>query len=130
MKVVIAGSRRIHEQYYKELLIAVQNSGYHITEVVSGCAIGVDRMGEKFAQSMGIPVRAMPADWSRYGPSAGPIRNQKMAEYADAAIVLWDGKSTGSKNMYENMKKLNKPVFLAYVEVTDEEPKYKNLKGI
>jgi YspA, cpYpsA-related SLOG family len=123
MKVVIAGSRKIHEDYYKDLLIAIKNSGYEITEVVSGCAIGVDRMGERFARSMNIPVKPMPADWTRYGTSAGPIRNKKMAEYADAAIILWDGESPGSKNMFENMKTLGKPVYLWFVQVPlDDNP--------
>jgi hypothetical protein len=121
MKVVIAGSRRITEDHYKDLLRAITNARFEITEVVSGCAIGVDRMGEKYARSQNIQVKTMPADWNRYHKAAGAIRNQKMAEYADAAIILWDGKSPGSKNMLENMKKLNKPYYLEFVEVQDED---------
>lgn len=119
MKVVIAGSRTIGNKYYSHLLTAVKNSGYSITEVVSGCAIGVDRMGEKYAIANGIDIKKMPADWNTYNKSAGPIRNAKMADYADAAIILWDGKSSGSKNMLDNMKKRNKPYYLEYVEVNE-----------
>lgn len=117
MKVVIAGSRTIDDKYYSKLIYAVKQAGYDITEVVSGCAYGPDRMGEKYARALNIPVTHMPADWNRYGKAAGPIRNKKMAEYADAAIVLWDGHSSGAKNMYKNMVDLDKPVYLLCVDV-------------
>lgn len=35
-----------------------------------------------------------------------------MAEYADVLIAIWDGKSNGTKNMIEEMQKLEKPVYL------------------
>jgi hypothetical protein len=52
-----------------------------IVEVVSGGAPGADTEGAKWAASHAIPVRVFKADWDRYGPSAGPRRNQKMSEY-------------------------------------------------
>lgn len=35
---------------------------------------------------------------------AGPIRNAKMADNADALIAFWDGQSRGTKNMIETAK--------------------------
>lgn len=35
---------------------------------------------------------------------------RQMAEYADAAIVFWDGKSRGTQNMIQQMRELGKPV--------------------
>jgi len=37
----------------------------------------------------------------KYGNAAGPIRNKQMAEYADALVAVWDGKSRGTKNMID-----------------------------
>jgi hypothetical protein len=34
-----------------------------------------------------------------------------MAEYGDALLLIWDGKSKGSKNMKARMKGMQKPVF-------------------
>lgn len=51
----------------------------------------------------------MPADWDRLGKKAGMVRNAQMADYADAAIVFWDGKSNGTANMISNMKMRDKP---------------------
>lgn len=49
------------------------------------------------------------ADWKTYDRAAGPIRNKEMAEFGDFLLAFWDGKSTGTKNMIDNMKKLGKP---------------------
>lgn len=119
MKVIIAGSRNIKD--YKLVVDAIRASGYSITEVVSGCATGVDTLGEQWARANDIPIKEMPADWARHGNSAGPQRNRAMAEYADAAIVVWDGYSRGSRNMIENMIRRKKPYFVALTSQTLED---------
>ena len=40
-----------------------------------------------------------PADWDRYGKAAGPMRNEKMAQNADALILFWNGTTPGSASM-------------------------------
>lgn len=119
MKVIIAGTRDIKD--YKLVVDTIQKSGYNITEVVSGCATGVDWLGEQWARTNNIPVKEMPADWNRYGKSAGPYRNKAMAEYADAAIVIWDGKSRGTRNMIENMIRRKKPYHIGMTSTTLED---------
>jgi hypothetical protein len=39
-----------------------------------------------------------------------------MAEYADALLLIWDGKSRGSLNMKQQMLKLEKPVYEVIVK--------------
>jgi hypothetical protein len=115
MRVIIAGSRTIMD--YKAVGKAITSSNFDITEVVCGCAIGVDRIGQTWAIANGIAVKEMPADWNKYGRQAGFIRNMQMAQYADAAIIIWDGKSPGSKNMISEIKKAEKPYFIDIIEV-------------
>jgi len=67
-----------------------------IREVVSGGASGADAAGERWARKRGIPVKRFPADWDKYGPAAGPIRNRQMAEYADAVALFPGGLGTAS----------------------------------
>lgn len=110
MKVIIAGRRDIND--YSLVIKAVEHSSYKITEVVSGGATGVDTLGEQWAKANNVSIKQMKADWNRNGKAAGPIRNSQMADYADAAIVIWDGQSPGSKNMIENMLRKKKPVFI------------------
>lgn len=104
MKTIIAGSRTINEM--DALTAAIRCSGFEITEVVSGGAGGVDLMGERWAKAYGVPVVKFPADWNAHGKAAGPIRNKQMAEYAEALIAVWDGRSRGTKNMIDTARKL------------------------
>jgi len=113
VRVVIAGSRKLCKTIY-EIGEVVKRTGWEISEVVSGKCGGVDRAGEVWAKSEKIPVKPFPANWDKYGKAAGPIRNQAMAEYADAVIVIWDGVSPGSSNMIKATKLADK---LLYTEL-------------
>ena len=113
MRVIIAGSRSIEE--FAEVAIAVEESGFNVTEVVSGKARGVDTLGEAWAEESEVPVKPFPADWKKRGNDAGKRRNTEMAEYADALVAVWDGVSTGTQNMIDQMRFRDKPVFIRRV---------------
>ena len=108
MKVIIAGSRDITD--YNIVYEAVNNSGVapYITEIVSGGARGVDKLGELYAKNNNIPVKIFLADWNTYNKSAGYKRNLEMGNYADYLIAVWNGESKGTKHMIDIMLKLNK----------------------
>lgn len=99
MRTIIAGSRSIND--YDALSKAIKDSGFEISTVISGTASGVDKLGERFAQENNIPLLKFPADWEKFGRSAGYKRNVEMAENADALIALWDKKSFGTKHMID-----------------------------
>ena len=115
MKVVIAGSRGVTD--YALVCEAVEESGFTITEEVSGKEpTGVDALGERWAGDNGVPVKPFEPDWHRYtnkgagwSNPAGKIRNRKMAEYADAAVIIWDGTSPGTRDMIARMAAARKP---------------------
>lgn len=113
MKTIIAGSRNITD--YNTVLEAVADSGFVISEVVSGTARGVDTLGEQLAREFGFPVIRFPADWDTYGRRAGHIRNRLMAEYADALIAVWDGYSTGTRNMIDTAQLLGLNIYIHIV---------------
>jgi hypothetical protein len=110
MKVIIAGSRSIDD--YPLVEKAVLESRFAITEVVSGGAHGVDYLGECYGFKNKIPIRVMKAKWEEHGKSAGAIRNSEMANYAEAVIVIWDGRSPGSKNMINCARVKGLPLFI------------------
>jgi len=124
MKVIIAGSRTIKDPKLVEE--AIRRSGFDITEVVSGKEPnGVDKMGENWADYNHIPIKPFPALWDdlttpgaviklnkfgkKYNAKAGPDRNMRMAEYADALIAITSG-TPGTKNMIELMA--GKPTYI------------------
>jgi len=110
MKVIIAGSRGITD--YDLVKEAVEDSGFEVTEVVSGGARGVDRLGERWARENDVPIRQFLPDWNGHGKSAGFIRNDLMVKHADAAIILWDGHSRGTKHTLDQSKRKGLKVFL------------------
>lgn len=97
MRVIIAGSRDIYDRALLEG--AITASRFRISEVVCGMARGVDTIGRQWAEDNDVPVADFPADWDRFGKSAGYRRNLSMAQYADALIAVWDGHSKGTENM-------------------------------
>lgn len=113
IKLIIAGSRDLDIKYPLSVTDFIRYFiGYiTITEVVSGGAKGIDSLGEMYANYNTIPIKRFDADWYGQGRKAGPLRNQKMAKYADALLLIWRGDSPGSANMKEEMLKLGKPVY-------------------
>ena len=98
MKLIIAGGREFNDyQLMKESfdrLIQAED----IT-IISGTARGADRLGEVLAQEYGLELIRMPANWDKYGKSAGYRRNEAMAKVATHALIFWDGKSKGTNHM-------------------------------
>lgn len=113
MRTIIAGSRGITE--YDTVLGIVADSGFKITQVVSGTARGVDRLGEDIGKEFNIPVVRFPADWDRYKKGAGRVRNLEMANNADALIAIWDGYSKGTGNMIDTARRLGLAVYVGIV---------------
>lgn len=113
MKVIIAGTRLGCP--YKLLCDVIDDSGFEITEVVSGTAKGVDRLGEYWAAQHGIPIKQFYPDWGA-GKKAGIVRNMHMGTYADALIAIPSiSESKGTYHMISYMIGRHKPVH--YVEV-------------
>ena len=105
MKVIIAGGRTFNDydllcqNCYKAFSLQTE------IEIVSGTANGADKLGEKYANEKGYQIKKFPADWDKYGKSAGYKRNEEMAKYADSLIAFWDGKSKGTKHMIDLAKR-------------------------
>ncbi len=114
MKVIIAGGRNISDRSIVQA--AVEVSGFEITEVVSGGAEGVDTLGWYWAQDNNKDRVLFRPDWGKHGKSAGPIRNSEMADYADALIAIWDGRSPGTRHMISRARKKGLQVYVHKVE--------------
>jgi len=99
MKVIIAGGRFFND--YDLLCLKADKilSRQSEIEIVSGAARGADKLGERYAVERGYKITRFPADWNFHGKKAGYLRNVEMAEYADALIAFWDGRSRGTKHM-------------------------------
>ena len=99
---IIAGSRGVTD--YNDVMQATLDASWTISEVVSGHAGGVDKLGERWARDFKRPLNVFPAKWDTHGKSAGYKRNVEMAENAEALIAVWDGESKGTKHMIDIAK--------------------------
>ena len=103
-KVIIAGSRgfsdyKLLKEKCNEFLREKKKT--HNIIIVSGGARGADKLGEKYAQDWDYDLEIYPANWNKYGKSAGFKRNEQMAEVADGLIAFWNGESKGTKHMID-----------------------------
>lgn len=137
MKVAIVGDREITD--YSVIEKAVEQSGFNITEVVSGGARGVDNLAERWARDHNVPCKVFKADWNnlrapgavvktnkwrkKYNANAGFQRNQDIVDYAEAVIAIQpNGPTSGTQDTVRKTKKAKKP--LHYYEKADEDYDY------
>lgn len=104
MRVIVAGGRKFKDYDLLCQKLDIILSKITNIEIISGCANGADKLGERYAGERKILIKRFPADWSR-GRGAGYARNIDMGLYADALILFWDGKSKGSEHMLQVAEK-------------------------
>lgn len=88
------------------------NSMRSIDLVIHGGARGADSVAGKVAEELGIPTRVYPAQWGRYGKSAGMRRNRQMLDEGRPGLVVafYDGRRTrGTSNMIRIAKEAGVP---------------------
>lgn len=103
MKILVCGSRHFND--FPELMKVLDR--YDITEIIEGEAEGADRLARLYGEYLDIPVRAFPAEWDKYGKSAGPIRNRQMLVEGkpDLCIAFRGPNSRGTQNMINQARK-------------------------
>lgn len=90
----------------------------HIT-IISGGALGADRLAEKFAETIGAKSIIHRADWNSNPKSAGYIRNQDIIDDAESLIAFWDGRSPGTRHAINlSLKKEIPTVIINYIKDT------------
>lgn len=105
MRVIIAGSRNFNDYLLLERTMKIiKDKGIIIEEVLSGTARGADALGEKWAATKRIPLKRFPAEWEKYGRSAGIKRNYTMVNNAEGLVAFWDGKSKGTNHIIEHAR--------------------------
>lgn len=118
-RVVIAGSRNFNNyEMFANIVGEFLKPIYEEYEmiIVSGHCSGTDLMGERYAKENGFEVEIYPAEWKKYGRSAGPKRNKQMVDVADFAIAFpsVNGKGTHSMIKYAKQKGIPIKIYQIY----------------
>lgn len=116
MKTIIFGGREIRMTVQDlDTIVEEARPRIIVTEVVSGGARGMDKLGEAWAKANNIPIKPFYVskdDWLVKGRGAGILRNGDMERYGGAGIGAWDGKTTGTANMIARLIIAEKPLYL------------------
>jgi len=104
--------------------------------LLSGTANGADTLGEQWARQRGIPCARFPARWDAvdgphvvvrhrkgraYDARAGHKRNAQMAACATHAVLFWDGRSAGTRNMRDLLAGMEIPHRIVRTDPADPE---------
>lgn len=115
--VIIAGGRDFNDYTLLKTNMDILLTHFSDITVISGTANGADKLGERYAKENNYNLIRCPANWDKYGKSAGYIRNSEMADIVvnnqnGICVCFWDSKSKGTKHMIDIAKDKNIPIFI------------------
>lgn len=124
MKLAISGSRAIPDDHHhaqiiehaimsvvrKSALLIPKDERHGFTVIHGACPTGADAIADRICRAHGVDVEKTPADWS-LGRKAGPLRNQKLAEQCDHALLFFKAgePNKGTLSMQKCLTRLKKP---------------------
>lgn len=124
MKLAIVGSRDFNNydllSEYVDIFLSQDITSHN--SIISGGARGADALAKEFVEKENshlmffdkIKYTEFPADWNKYGKSAGFRRNQQIVDACDMVLAFWDGVSKGTQDTINKAKKAKKPTFIIY----------------
>lgn len=116
MKAAIVGSRG--------LILNTSDISFYlpaaVTEIVSGGAKGVDTLAKNFAIENNYKYIEFLPDYEKYGKAAPLRRNDKIIDYSNLVLALWDGKSKGTKYVIDKCKKIGKSLIVYYHKFSED----------
>ncbi len=110
MRVLVYGGRDFTDYEKVKADLDALHARHQIKELINGTARGADSQGDRWARENRIKLSRFPANWDRYGKSAGFKRNLVMAEQAPDLGIQYPG-GRGTANMRSLLDKRDIPVW-------------------
>lgn len=111
MKVLVCGSREWDDYNAIHSALSALPGEHEEITVIHGDARGADRLAAKAAEDLGFHVEAFPADWDRFGLSAGIRRNLVMLDEGPSKVFAFRmAASRGTTHTIEAARKRGIPV--------------------
>lgn len=76
--------------------------------IIHGAARGADTIGGAVGVALGFEVMAIPAEWDKFGKSAGPIRNLKMLDMKPDLVLAFHNNIAISKGTAHTVREAEK----------------------
>ena len=120
MRVLVCGGRNYGDiQKLYEVLDAIRNRAPHDAMVViQGGATGADYLARQWAMDRCVPYENYPADWKKYGRSAGPLRNDRMIAVGRPDLVVAFPGGRGTADMVRRAHAAEITVYNVETETT------------
>lgn len=112
MRVLVCGGCDFTDQKVVNYCLDRIHAETPISLIIHGAARGADTLGGQWALFQNIKIMTFPADWKRYGKSAGSIRNQQMLKESNPELVVAFPGGAGTAHMVSIARKANFAVLL------------------
>ena len=108
LKLAVVGPQNFADyKFMKEVL-----SWHDIRQIISGGEKGADALSRKYAAEHGLDYLEFPANWNKFGKSAGFKRNIQIVNAADEVAAFHDGKSPRTQHTIDIAEEQGKPVYI------------------
>ncbi len=101
MKVLCCGDRNWNNR--RIIMRELSNFSYD-TIIIEGEARGADTISRLASEYLQLEVLKFPADWNKYGKSAGPIRNRQMLDQKPDLVLAFHNDIENSKGTKDCVK--------------------------
>jgi hypothetical protein len=111
MRLLVCGGRdyRDGDTVFRELDRLCLERG-PVDCLIHGAATGADSIAALWAEYARIKCKAYPAQWTKHGKAAGPLRNQQMLDEARPDFVVAFPGGRGTADMVRRARKAGVPV--------------------
>jgi hypothetical protein len=118
MKVIVCGGRDYRNMERMLSILDAQHAVHPIAMLIEGGAHGADELAHYWAMNRCIDCLTVPANWSKNGRGAGPIRNARMLDYKPDLVIAFPG-GRGTANMIKQAKAAGVRVIEIESQLTD-----------
>lgn len=108
MRVLVCGGRDYDNRDH--VFHTLDTLSPPVTRLIVGDARGADHLAYIWACRRDRAPERYTAEWDRYGPRAGPIRNQRMLDEGKPELVLAFPGGRGTADMMRRAKAAGVPV--------------------
>lgn len=110
-RVLVCGGRNYSEQTLLNATLDWIDKQHGITTLIEGGASGADALARTWAVLHNIPVLTFPAQWTKFGRSAGHKRNVQMLDEGQVELVVAFPGGVGTADMVRLAKAAQLEVF-------------------
>lgn len=106
MRVLVCGGRKYTDKNRVfQVLDQLNGDGAPVDVIIEGECSGADLLSASWASSRRVRLEPYPADWTRYGLGAGPIRNRQMLIEGKPDLVIAFPGNEGTKDMVKQARR-------------------------